>query len=338
MKNIMITGSYPPDICGVGDYTSCFMHAADLESWQLYYTTDWRTSKLFSIIKEINSIESKSIYMQYPTMGYGWSLVPLLLCLYYSIFTRKKFSVALHEFSQRTFKARIFTSLLIATANRIIFTNEFEKSYACRFLPFTRKKSSVVRIISNIAPCELIKGWDEREYEIAYFGHIRPIKGLEDFYDAVAKICVNRPSVRVAVIGQVLSEYNDYFNSLREKYNKLNVEYHLNAPMNDVSVLLNNSKITFLPFPDGISERRGSFLAAISNGSVVITYTGDFMTDTLAQACTITTSNNASNDIDILLASKDNENYNAIRERQIFYLTQILPNSWSKVVDLYKLI
>ena len=28
-KKLMITGSFPPDICGVGDYTSCFMSSHD---------------------------------------------------------------------------------------------------------------------------------------------------------------------------------------------------------------------------------------------------------------------------------------------------------------------
>ena len=34
---LMITGSYPPDICGVGDYTKCFMDNAN-DSWELYYS------------------------------------------------------------------------------------------------------------------------------------------------------------------------------------------------------------------------------------------------------------------------------------------------------------
>lgn len=39
----MITGSFPPDICGVGDYTSCFMssHDTGIENWSLYYSKEW---------------------------------------------------------------------------------------------------------------------------------------------------------------------------------------------------------------------------------------------------------------------------------------------------------
>ena len=53
----MITGSFPPDICGVGDYTSCFMssHDTGIENWSLYYSKEWSLKLLKKKISVLNS-------------------------------------------------------------------------------------------------------------------------------------------------------------------------------------------------------------------------------------------------------------------------------------------
>lgn len=126
MTSLLITGSYPPDICGVGDYVYNVFNNADHSKWKLYYSKSWDISTFISKIREINNSGCKCIYMQYPTHGYGWSIVPQLLCLYFSLFTKKKFIVILHEFSQRKLKAKIATALFMF-ADRIIFTNKFSR-------------------------------------------------------------------------------------------------------------------------------------------------------------------------------------------------------------------
>ena len=79
-KKLMITGSFPPDICGVGDYTSCFMssHDTGIENWSLYYSKEWSLKLLKKKISVLNSYNTESIFLQYPTQGYGWSLLLIL--------------------------------------------------------------------------------------------------------------------------------------------------------------------------------------------------------------------------------------------------------------------
>lgn len=89
----------------------------------------------------------------------------------------------------------------------------------------------------------------------------------------------------MAIVGQVLSEFESYFTDLKGKYKEVIIDYYLNETSDLVSCLLNNAKIVFLPFPDGISERRGSFLAAITNGALVVTYRGRFVTSSLECIC-----------------------------------------------------
>ena len=93
----MITGSYPPDICGVGDYTACFLKVADRDKWSLYNSSVWKISTFFQKKSDISKFQFSHIVIQYPTLGYGWNLLPQLLCIYYSLFTDKKVVVVLHE-------------------------------------------------------------------------------------------------------------------------------------------------------------------------------------------------------------------------------------------------
>lgn len=337
-KYLMITGSYPPDICGVGDYTARFIDAADEKEWKLYYSSNWRLVSLKKKIREINSFECENIFMQYPTQGYGWSLLPQMLCLYYSLFTNKTFIVVLHELSQRSFKAKI-ASVLLLLANRVIFTNDFEKKYAIHYLPFFKHKYFTIRILPNIAPANFdnTHSWVERQYDVVYFGHLRPLKGLEDFFDAINTIQKRGiKTLKVAIIGQVLPEYQTYVSDLKSKYSSLQLDYYLSVSVEKVSALLNKAKIAFLPFPDGVSERRGSFLAAIYNGALVLTYRGPFVTESLNKICYFTTPHKAYSDIVSLLDTITDSTYKEKRNAIKDYIHNDLPNSWAEIVNLYK--
>lgn len=327
----MITGSYPPnDICGVGDYTACLMAEANKQEWELYYSNDWSIKALRNKIKSINSFKAKFIIMQYPTQGYGWSIVPQLIALYYSFFTKKRFITVLHEFSQRTMKAKLATIPLLLS-NKVIFTNTFEKNFAEKIFPFRKNKYNIIKIFSNIPSPQKINGLSERIYDICYFGHIRPLKGLEDFIEIVSKF----QHKKILIIGQVLNEYKEYANKIEKECINKNICFMYNKEIKEVSNLLNKTKIAFLPFPDGVSERRGTLLAALSNGTAVITYKGKFSTKSLIKTCFITNKERASKDISNLLKELDNNQYSKIQAMNKEYLNSEIPHSWKDIVNMY---
>ena len=72
---------------------------------------------------------------------------------------------------------------------------------------------------------------------------------------------------------------------------RLSVPIRLNLSDEEVASILNDSKIAYLPFPDGISERRGSFLAAATNGVIVLSNAGRFTYEALRQSVVITSPN-----------------------------------------------
>lgn len=98
MKLLIISGSYPPDVCGVGDYTERLLccNFAKNNDWILYSSKKWSLLTVFNHIKLIKNKGYRYINIQYPTQGYGWSIVPHLICVYFSLFSKIQCSVTIH--------------------------------------------------------------------------------------------------------------------------------------------------------------------------------------------------------------------------------------------------
>lgn len=324
---LLITGSYPPQVCGVGDYTYRLISSPNAIDWKLYNSSDWSLRSLFLHIKNIKKYNENTVNMQYPTQGYGWSIVPHLLCLYFSWFTKKRFSVTIHEQSQSSFKARMAQKIILLTANKIIFTNKFEFDYAAKRIPFIAQRSTVIKIYSNIEASDRIKPIEDRKIDILNFGHIRPRKGLEEFIETVKEIS---NEFNVVIAGQVPEGYEDYYSHIESKAKKVGVKIILNLPSKDVSKLLNDTKLIYLPFPDGVSERRGSLLAAFVNGAVVLSSVGEFTTQELKDS--IITKQNDLN-FKLLLS-----NESLLKDKQFkatTFMQNNMPKSWDDVVEQY---
>jgi len=99
MRILIITGSFPPMRCGVGDYTACLAEAlGKLRDTKIAILTDvratagrdlnftvfpivhgWKLSDLSHIIKTIRLWKPDVVHIQYPTQGYGRSWLPWFL-------------------------------------------------------------------------------------------------------------------------------------------------------------------------------------------------------------------------------------------------------------------
>ena len=136
----------------------------------------------------INSLDDKYVNLQYPSRGYGKSLFPHILSIYIRLFTKKKLSVTIHEYTQLGWKGFVCAYILLLFANELIFTNEFERNAAARKLWLVKKKSTVIKIFSNIPKSENLLKISERKYDIGCFGYIRPLKGIENFISVKSNV------------------------------------------------------------------------------------------------------------------------------------------------------
>ncbi len=261
----MVTGSYPPDICGAGDYTARLVEALSARDVAVEVVTgcDWGAADLITLLRRINAGRFDVVHIQYPTVGYGRKLGPHLAALI------QRSVVTLHEASQSHFFRRLSLYFFLL-ARHIIFTNSHDLDYVSRLAPWVRRRSSVIPIGSNVR----VAASDRNLRDIVYFGLIRPKKGLEDVLALAALIKERRGDLKVRIIGAPMPEHAEYYKQLRASANSLPVIWEEGLTPMEIAVLLSRARIGYLPFPDGASERRGSLIALLANGVATITTRG----------------------------------------------------------------
>lgn len=268
MRIIFITGSYPPDTCGVGDYA--YRLAQALQACGV--TTDivsqkkWNFENSLNIVRHLDGYKSDIIHIQYPTAGYGFGLAPQAVSLL------RRCVVTLHEVSQSHILRRLSLYPFTVRSKHVIFTSSHEQRYALQWAPWLKNRSSIIPIGSNVAVVKVKEKVDGKE--IVYFGLIRPNKGLEDVLQLASLIKDNRKPFFIRIIGKPHPDCMEYYNSLRLRTQTLPVHWCVGLTDNETTDLLSHAEIAYVPYPDGVSERRGSLLALLANGNAVITTRG----------------------------------------------------------------
>lgn len=267
MRILMVTGSYPPDLCGVGAYTKKLVEELEREGLQIQveHQGPWKGVKGARHAKELSLLEADVIHVQYPTIGFGRGLSAQLLSL-----LGKKVVVTIHEVSQVHWLRRLSLIFFSVNSSHLLFTNEYDCYYARKIWPWIRGKSSVIPLSSSILPTSLASS-ENSSNKVLYFGLIRPKKGLEEIIEA-ARISKERGlSIDFRIVGSPDLNSLAYFDELKRKSAALPIEWVTGLDDNSVAEEIMRSKLAYMPFPDGASERRTSLFALLASGVVVIT-------------------------------------------------------------------
>ncbi len=267
LKLALISGSWPPDHCGVGDYARQLAKALEGSGVNVTCLGGSSTASLLGGYRLLDSIKAGRfdlVHLQYPTIGFGRSLVPSLLPLAVG---KRPIVVTLHEFS--TFKRirRPWFATFAHFADARVFTSDLERRAFSEIMHPSRGIDAVIPIASNIrtgVSAARVPG------SICNFGIISPGKGIEQFLE-LAAIGRNGPHFSFNLIGAEVETYADYARAIINRARQLGVKLHLNFPEAEVANLLASQEFAYLPYPDGASARRGTLLAAQQNGAVVLT-------------------------------------------------------------------
>ena len=275
----LLTGSVPPEPCGVGDFTARL--AAELGAQgvaaELVSGTAWGVTAVPGLRSRLRSLALDLLHIQYPTNGFGSGLAPHLLSL---VGAPMPVVVTLHEHSQARWRRRLSSLTFALRSRALIFTTDGERAGFVRTVPWIAPRSVIIPISSNIPAGAPEPG---PEPTVVYFGQIRPNKGLDDFLAAARLAEQARLGWRFVIIGAVLPRFRAHAEALRAAAADLAVEWILGGTAEAVGERLRRAHAAYLPFPDGASLRRGSMLAALANGLPVLTTRGGQTPADLAQ-------------------------------------------------------
>jgi glycosyltransferase involved in cell wall biosynthesis len=266
VKVALLCGPCPPGVCGVGDYTVCLARALKREGVHPHVISSGNWNLFGAIKRAATGASFDVLHVQYPTVGFGWALAPQWLALLQGCV------ITIHEVSRAHILRKLALLPFCIRPKQLIFTSEYERQFAMKWIPWISEVSSVVPIASNIGAAE--EPSNRSLDEILYFGLIMPNKGLESVITLGELVKASGLSFRIRIVGTSHHRYAAYFEELKSRASNLPIIWDLELGEREVAKRLASSSIAYLPYPDGASERRASLKAALLNGVTVITTRG----------------------------------------------------------------
>jgi len=268
MTNVLlVSGSWPPQVCGVGDYTQVLSEQLAKAGVAVRRFGSDRFSQLYapSIIEEIDRTDCDVVHIQYPTAGYGRSLTPSAIA---RRIRSRPVVVTLHEYSVfKPYRRAWFTSFARHCAARVFTTGEERAVFEQRF-PKRRGVDTTIEIGSNVPAAA---GRQRQPNLVCYFGLIAPNKGLEAFLELARLSRLSSGSLRFELIGAVPDRFRNYADGIIAQATAAGITVSPQLPDHEVAAHLSEATFAYLPFPDGASAKRGTLAAAFVNGLIVAT-------------------------------------------------------------------
>jgi glycosyltransferase involved in cell wall biosynthesis len=261
----MLTGSAPPEACGVGDYTFALVSALESAGLpvEMLCHKHWNISGTAQLLRRLPREKGVLLHIQYPTFGYGHSLGPQLCSL------TKRSVITLHEFSLAHILRKVSLSPFTLRSDRLVMTAEFESRMLTRFMPWAKQKIRLIPIGSNIPPSQPASiAYTPR---VLYHGLIMPRKGLEEWL-ALAQLARDRNAGwEFVAVGKIPLTHASYAQELIQSSSAVAVRWVFDRTDEEVAAQFSQGGIAYLPFIDGASDRRGSLKAVLAAGLPTIT-------------------------------------------------------------------
>lgn len=310
MRILFITGEYPPQPGGVGDYTQRLaqtLASAGIEAitltarygrWQLWRATpngdealvapggraSWRLVAAGRLARLVSRIRPDWCHIQYQTGAYqlqvGVNVLPLLLRR-----TGVASAITYHDLLPpylfpKAGPVRKWVTLLPARAATAVIATNPEDEATLRNAGLQPRLIPIGANIEPALPPDYHRAaWRARlgvaagEALIGYFGLLSPGKGVDMLIDLVA----GQPHWRLLIIGGAATAPTDraYAAAVQQRLATTGLRDRVivtgHAAAEQVSAYLGACDVVALPFRDGASLRRGSLLVALAHGCAIVT-------------------------------------------------------------------
>ena len=246
---------------------------------------NWKVNRIN--IENIEAILDKypisTVHMEYPGDLYGKtflaSLLPWVIHRYNKKHNRNiTVNVRLHEFSRARMLRKI-AILPLLQADRIYVPGQRDRNIVAK-MGKTRVKKTIIGTNIMIVPTEEDIKKENKQLVVSYFGAVYPGKGIEKMLYIWKKLKDQNSDVRFSfkLIGGLGSE-KDYHKTVWKLIDSLGLRDVIEVtgflPEKDVSREIQKSSVATLFYEDGLTLRRGSFLAYLAHGIPIVTTTGD---------------------------------------------------------------
>lgn len=251
-----------------------------LNNWRV---TPTNVKYVYNILEEY---PIKAIHMEYPGDLYGKTFLASFLPLFIKLYNKKNrtnitFNVRLHEFSRARFLRKLAIIPILWFADAIYVPALKDRNITSKFGGNKVKPTTIgtnIRVVSDELSIN-------KKKTISYFGSVYPGKGIERMLKIWKKIKeMDENSVYTfKLIGDIGVEESNHFASYHKQVWEWIDQYELRDCIEvtgyitdeEVSNEIRKTAIATLPYEDGLTLRRGSFLAYLSHGIPIVTTEGD---------------------------------------------------------------
>lgn len=314
MKRLLITPGFPPQCCGVGDFTAQLARRWGTQGEAVLVLTEpgagprpaeipvlelplhgWRS--LPGVLRAIRSSGANHVQLEYSSYGWSrWGFSFAVNALAFALRLRgHRLTVGLHEpyvhltarplqlacgLVQRAHFALLFlaaSSIETNTPQRVRRVQRWLpwRPQSVRFRPTPSNIPVKALDAAEIAALRQQRGVSPGTVVIATFGSFHPAKNYESVIDAALQLRA-RHSVHLWLLGDPRSSAG-YVADLRRRAAPLGdaAFWPGHAPAEQVSAWLQAADIFVLPQSDGHLTRSGAFMAAAAHGLPAIAVRND---------------------------------------------------------------
>lgn len=312
MRVGLVCGSYPPMLCGIGDYAAHLADALGQMGHEVVVVTstgaqalasgavrvcpvvarwDWRA--LPGLLRTLHEARVQVVDIQYPTQQYGRQPMVNLLPWLVQAKLGVPATATIHEFSTFRLPGRLRLALTARLSRAVIATDGANHAQLARWSGGPASKYALVPLASNL-PCAPPEGYDRDAQRahlgagpasvvLAYLGFISPSKGVEELLDSFASALAGAPGLdlrlwllasREPAAPRHAAYHAEVEARLERMAGRERVAWTGYLEPAQMSAHLLAADIAVLPFCDGASLRRGTLLAALTHGLPVVSTLG----------------------------------------------------------------
>ena len=308
---LLVVPTYPPDQCGVGDYTYQLATHLGLAGHRVVVLTtrrddgpsgpfelrpviaNWHFPDMQKILETAHEVSPHVVHIQYHNEDYDAveMISALPLCLKETL-PETLVVTTLHNVRSVTFAPRLTMGVFLRFSDWLVLTNDADREVLLREHPLHSHKYSVVPAAGGL-PCPVGVLETRREHRarvrrelgladdvflLGYFGFINEEKGIESLLEAMRGLREARFPAHLLLVGGLHSDREAEVSPYREGLVRMIREFGLREAVTATGYLEADAAskhlvaldLAVLPFRDGVTTKRSSFLSILSHDVPVL--------------------------------------------------------------------